>query len=425
MIRGLYRQATRPLFLLYSPFLLFRLFTRPEYRKGIRQRLGYELPEIAPGSIWIHAVSVGEVITAVRLVREFNEKSVPVILSVTTPTGYDVAISKLSGHATIIHFPIDLPGAVKRSVRGIKPSLLVTIDTEIWPNAIWEVKKSGAAVAIVNGRISDRSYPRYKRLNFLFKEALESVDLLLMQSDADVNRIINIGANPTSVFNLGNIKFDSENLDETEKPTRLDLRKSLGIGPDEQVIMLGSLHEGEDQAITSAIHAIKKKGSGRLVIAPRRIENIDWITNILEKEGFIAERRSGANPNPDVRPDLVPVIDTFGELGLLYSVADIVFTGGSLIDHGGQNPLEPASHAIAPIFGPNMCNFSSAVKALLEVDGAWQVGSSEELPELFNSLLLNKKKRGKHGQAALEVVMKNRGVTKRVAERLMKLIEQP
>lgn len=416
-MRKLYSLLARLLFIGVLPKMLYRLITSPAYRPGARQKLGFDLPQQKEKTIWIHTVSVGEVLAVPPLIDLLSGHGKKIVLTVTTPSGHRIAVEKLGDKTEIFYFPIDLTGAVARSVKAINPAIFATIDTEIWPNVLWAAKDHGAVTAILNGRISDRSYPRYLRFSLLFRTVLESVDLFLMQSQQDKDRIITIGADPASVTVAGNLKFDraEEKIDDSKRES---LRKALGILPDEKVVLLGSLHAGEEIAIASAAIALKNFGGGRMIIAPRRIDDIGWIEIELAKHNLTPVLQSKFIDNRAIDQSQVVVIDTFGQLASLYSIADVAFVGGSLIPHGGQNPLEPASHGVATIFGPSMENFAEATRALIAAGGAIQVEAGG-LESAMVELLSNIDKRKTMGDAARRVVEKNRGAAKLMAKKLL------
>lgn len=422
MARPLYNAAAYIAAGVMSPYVAWRAFANPEYRDGMAQKLGYSIPRHADRTIWIHAVSVGEALAAEGLVREIRKRAPgrKIVLSVTTPTGRDVAGKKMSDVAEIVYFPFDLRGAARRAVSAINPAVFVMVDTEIWPNVIWASEAAGARVAMVNGRISDRSYPRYRKMKWFFREVLENVDLFLMQGEADAERITDMGAPESRVSAAGNMKFDGLGVNVSERD-REDMRRSLGLGMDEKVIFLGSVHEGEEAAIRAALAVMSGAPGVRLVIAPRRIGDIGWIERALEGSGTRAVRKTAMPDSPPMDPSVTPVIDTFGELARLYAVADVVFVGGSMIPHGGQNPLEPAAHGVAVVFGPSMSNFRDASSALIQAGAAWMVPDEKELARLMTELVSDDKKRARAGEAGREVVRKNRGVTARIAEKILEL----
>ncbi|VAX24570.1 hypothetical protein MNBD_NITROSPINAE01-619 [hydrothermal vent metagenome] len=405
-----------------SPLITWRLATTKKHRAGFSQKLGFYPPRNREKTIWIHAVSVGEVVTAEKLARALSVKApnFKIVITVTTPTGHEVATKKLSDIADILYFPYDFSISAKKAVQAINPAIFITIDTEIWPNVMRACKKAGACVVLANGRISDRSYPRYKSLSWFFKAVLLNVDAFLMQGETDAKRIVETGADPLRVKVTGSLKFDS-----TPPGTPADketLKRLLGIGPNEKIFLLGSVHEGEETAIRGAIKAQTAFGELKIVIAPRRIENLGWIEKTLEGTGLTATRKSQMPKIPEAKEKSVLIIDTFGELSKLYSVADLVFVGGSLINHGGQNPLEPAGYGVAPMFGPSMSNFRDVAETLLGCGGAWRVENETEIENLALSLLNDPQKRKKAGASAKSAVDKNRGTTDRTAEEIVKVM---
>ncbi len=423
MIHFVYNLAIYLTAVLALPYIALALMTRPKHRAGFFQKLGFFLPRQSGKTIWVHAVSVGEILAATELVKELKKKSdgKTIMVSTTTPSGREVAEQKLAGVATIFYFPYDFQGSVSRAVKAVNPSVLALVDTELWPNVIRTCRKQGAKVVVVNGRISDRSFPRYRRFSWVFRHALAGVSLFLMQSERDRERITMIGADPTLVEVPGNLKFDSATR-MISRERKDELRRSIGLGPADKVIILGSVHQGEQVAIRSALSVIGQAPNVRLVIAPRRIDNIGWIEDVLKLSGFTAKRKSAMNRDGEIAGrNIVPVIDTFGELGVLYGVADVAFVGGSVIGHGGQNPLEPAAHGLPVLFGPEMSNFKEASAELQASGAAWTVGSEKEITQRLLELVTDEDARRAAGDAARAVVERNRGIAKKVAERILAL----
>lgn len=406
------------------PYMAARSLVKPAYRAGLSQKLGFNMPERGAPCVWIHAVSVGEVIAAEPLVRAIRAKapSLPITITVTTPTGMDVAVKKFPGVAMVLYFPLDFMWAAKSAVNAINPLVYVTIDTEIWPNVMSLCARAGARVVMANGRVSDKSYPRYKKLKWLFEPVLKRADLLLMQDEEDVRRITALGADPSRVTAAGNLKFDG--LPQPLTPEdRASTKASLGIGAGDGVVVLGSLHDGEEEAIRAFVTARKRISNARLVIAPRRVDNIEWIEMALRGSGLTAVRKTLMGANPPINGSVVPVIDTFGELSRIYGVADVAFVGGSLIARGGQNPLEPAAHGTPVVFGPDMRNFRDASKTLMRAKAAVIVGSEREIADNFISFLSDEARRKKAGAAGLDVINQNRGVADAMAGRILGLIQ--
>ncbi|MDH4184046.1 MAG: 3-deoxy-D-manno-octulosonic acid transferase [Nitrospinota bacterium] len=398
----------------------WKMASKPAYREGAFQKLGLFLPRQTRRTIWIHAVSVGETMAALRLARKLAgaQSRFRIMFSTSTPTGQQVARRELSPEANVFYFPFDFPGSAARAVAAINPAALALVDTEFWPNVIHACARRGAAVILVNGRMSDRSYPRYMKFRKLIKPTLEEVSLFMTQGEKDRERFLDIGAAPEKVLAAGNLKFDQETAPISAEQSAA-IKKSLGIGPEEQVVVLGSVHQGEQAAIRAAAGVL---GPGRrLVIAPRRIDNLEWIERELEPYGLRISRRSQWPAMAMADFKTVPIIDTFGELGKIYSIASVAFVGGSLISHGGQNPLEPASRGVPSLFGPGMSNFSEASQALVAANGAFTVATQEEMGTKLAHLMADEPARLTAGAAARAVVERNQGATTLAAERIMSL----
>ncbi|HEB71612.1 MAG TPA: 3-deoxy-D-manno-octulosonic acid transferase [Nitrospirae bacterium] len=423
MIHFVYSAALYLALPLLSFALVWKMAAQGRGGEGFFQKLGFFLPRQTNPVIWIHAVSVGEAMAAIGLAKEIvsSAPGMRVMFSTTTPTGQAVAQKELSPDVNVFYFPYDFPGSAKRAIRAVNPKVLALVDTEMWPNIIRACVNNGGKVALINGRVSDRSFPRYRRFSWIFRFVLKNISLFLMQSEIDGERIVEMGADPVRVEIAGNIKFDrlSGNISEDE---RARLRRSLGIGPNEKVLFLGSVHKGEEAAIGAVLKVRESRPELRLVIAPRRIDDIEWIKSALDGSGLEPVRKSGmGQAKTEQDKNIVPVIDTFGELAKLYSVADIAFVGGSFIKHGGQNPLEPAAIGVPVLFGPHMSNFREASLALVTAGGAFTVDDEKEMAVKLETLLANDGLRMAAGKAALDVVEKNRGATKKTALRIVAL----
>jgi len=423
MIHSVYSAALYLALPFLSLALVWKMAAQGRGGEGFFQKLGFFLPRQTNHTIWIHAVSVGETMAAIGLAKEIvsSAPGMRVMFSTTTPTGQAVAQKELSPDVNVFYFPYDFPGSAKRAIRAVNPKVLALVDTEMWPNIIRACVNNGGKVALINGRVSDRSFPRYRRFSWIFRFVLKNISLFLMQSEIDGERIVEMGADPARVDIAGNIKFDrlSENISEDE---RAGLRRSLGIGPDEKVLFLGSVHKGEEPAIGAVLKVRESRPELRLVIAPRRIDDIEWIKSALDGSGLEPVRKSGmGQAKTEQDKNIVPVIDTFGELAKLYSVADIAFVGGSFIKHGGQNPLEPAAIGAPVLFGPHMSNFREASLALVTAGGAFTVDDEKEMAVKLETLLADDGLRMAAGKAALDVVEKNRGATKKTALRIVAL----
>lgn len=420
---------------LYSPALLARLASERAYRRAFTERFGYIPSAPRPAedrASWIHAVSIGEARAAEALRSELSARDKSrLALSCSTTSGRALIESTSSPGTSVFYLPFDLRPFLRRAIKRINPSRLILIDTELWPNLIWSAAEFGAKVIIANGRISDRSYGRYLRLRSVFEVVLRDVDLILAQSDEDAGRFIEIGAPPERVVALGSLKFDApiRALDEqwiTEK------KRALKISDSMKTIIIGSAREGEESLIAGAIQAFESaRAAGietRIIVAPRRIENVDWIEKVAAKFRFRIERVSRVG-NSDVGAALsdrdddetIMVFDLFGQLRDLYALADIAVIGGSIIAHGGQNPLEPAAHGAPILFGEHMSNFKSVARALIEADAAIEVDSTESVAREIGRLLADPARRARMGAAAKNLVDSNRGVAAESAGRILAL----
>lgn len=426
MIHILYSAFVYAAVVILSPVILWRMAANVKRRAGFWQKMGFNLPRQTRRTIWIHAVSVGETLAAVDLVRKLANAPGQrrILFSTTTLTGQKVAREKLAPDAVVFYFPYDMPCSAMRAASAINPDVLALVDTEIWPNVIRACKRRGAKIALINGRISDRSFPRYRKLRWLLKAVLADVSAFIMQSEADAERIIALGADPARVEAGGALKFDRA-TDILPFDERDELRHQIGAPTGGQVLLLGSVHEGEEAAIRAALEARKTRPGLAVVIAPRRIDDIGWIERAVDAHGLRAVRKTSLNAGVERGVNnMVVVVDTFGELSRLYGAADVAFVGGSLIPHGGQNPLEPAAMGVAPVFGPHMSNFREASEALLGENGAFMAESEEELLEVFNKLLEDGETRENAGQAARAVVERNKGATGKTFERIMALANE-
>ena len=375
------------------------------------------LPGGERGNIWIHAVSVGEVIASTSLIKSLRKEypDIKIILSTVTDTGQQIARERIKEADYIIYFPFDFSWSVKRALNTINPIICIIMETELWPNFLREASKKAIPVAVINGRISERSFKRYRMISLFMKNVLESVKLFSMQTEDDAKRAISIGANHNNVRVSGNIKYDNE-FKEIEEEKVKEIKNTLGVNNSDRIFIAGSTHPGEEETIIRLYsHILKNHPDFRLVIAPRHIDRVGEVEEIVKKMGFNAVRKTAiskvSHQSPVTSHQLKPVIilDTIGELGFMYSIADIVFIGGSLIPHGGQNILEPAFYKKPVIFGKYMMNFQEIAKEMVLLGGGIQVESEEDLIREVEGLLNNKKKMIEIGEKGYRVIMKNRG----------------
>jgi 3-deoxy-D-manno-octulosonic-acid transferase len=404
-------------FLVTSPYLAWQAVRYRKYIGSLGQRLGY-LPITfnldGEESIWIHAVSVGEVLTARALLPQLRERypRLRLFLSTTTMTGQDIARNSLQYVDGVFYFPFDLGFVVNRTLRLVKPRLFIMMETEIWPNLLRACRRAGVRTVVVNGRISSRSYPRYRLARPFFRRVLTDVDRFCMQSDESARRIIDMGADPAKVVVTGSLKFDSLELPGAATPADRGPNRVLRyfrISADRPVVIAASTHKGEEEPVFEAFQRIRARLPGTLlIIAPRKPERFDEVEQIARRGGWNVARRNDLPVDAEPRHDVV-VLDRIGELAQLYQVATAVFVGGSLVDQGGHNILEPAVFGKAIVFGPYMQNFAEIARAFVENDAAVQIRSGRELEHALLGLLTDPVRRARLGAAARALVEANRG----------------
>ena len=419
----IYSLLTLVFFVVVSPYFGYQALRYRKYVGSLRQRLGY-LPVSfnldAEPSIWIHAVSMGEVLTARALLPELREQypALRLFMSTTTMTGQRLARQNLQGLDGVFYFPFDLTFIVNRTLRLVRPRLFIMMETEIWPNLLRACRRHGVKTILVNGRISSRSYPRYRLIRPWFHHVLEHVDRFCAQGSESAQRLIDLGADPARVGVTGSLKFDSLERPSTRPGLQAQDRvlRYFRMSEHRHVVMAASTHRGEETLILSAFVKIKRTAPGALlVIAPRHPERFEEVVRIAEQDGFSVARRTELSIDSEPRVDVV-VLDTIGELTRLYQVATVVFVGGSLVDAGGHNILEPAVFGKPIVFGPQMQNFREIADTFVASSAACQVRSSREFEEMLLALLGDPARRAGLGAAARALVESNRGAKERTLQ---------
>jgi 3-deoxy-D-manno-octulosonic-acid transferase len=412
----IYSVAIVLFFAILSPYFLYQAIRYRKYIRNLPQRLGY-LPLSfnfdGDDSIWIHAVSVGEVLTARALLPQLRERypRLRIFLSTTTITGHQVARTNVHDVDGVFYFPLDLPPIVRRTMRVVKPRLFVMMETELWPNLLRACRSAGVKTALVNGRISLRSFPRYRLARGFFRRVLADVDRFCMQSEESARRLTSLGADEARVTVTGSLKFDSLQLPSPTSHARPRDRvlRFFRVSPNRTVIVAGSTMRGEEAAVLRAFGRVKRAVPGALcVIAPRHPERFAEVERLARDAGFVATRRTELPIDAELRADVV-VLDTIGELAQLYQLATAVFVGGSLADHGGHNILEPAVFGKPIVFGPYMQNFAEIADTFLNNDAAIQVQTERELDHTLAALVADPVRRARLGAAARALVEANRG----------------
>ena len=414
-----------------SPWFLYQAVRYRKYIGSLAQRMGY-LPVSfnfdGDESIWIHAVSVGEALTARALLADLRERypGLKIFLSTTTLTGQQIARSRMPDVDAVFFFPFDLPPFVNRTLRLVKPRLFIMMETEIWPNLLRACRKRGVKTVLVNGRISSRSYPRYRMARSLFRRVLADVDRFCMQSEESARRIIDIGANPAHVTVTGSLKFeslDAPGVAAGRGPGRV--LRFFRIPSSRPVFIAASTLKGEEGPVLAAFSAARRAHPNALLImAPRKPERFAEAEALARAEGLRVVRRTELAVDAEPRADVV-ILDTIGELAHLFQVANVVFVGGSLVDQGGHNILEPAVHGKAIVIGPHMENFAEIADAFLKNQAAVQVPDAPALATTVVRLFGDPVERARLGAAARALVEANRGAKPRTLDAIAALLPPP
>ena len=410
----LYSVLTLAVFVLASPYFLYQALRHNKYVGSMGQRLGY-LPVSfnldGDESIWVHAVSVGEVLSARPLITELRAHypKLRLFLSTTTLTGQQLARRSVPDVDAVFYFPFDWTFTARRTLNVVKPRLFVMVETEIWPNLLRECKRRGIKTVMVNGRISYRSFPRYRMIRPFIKRVLADIDRFCVQGEETSRRLAELGADPARIVVTGSLKFDSLESSPTPGRGRERVLRFFRIAPNRPVIIAGSTLKGEEEPVIRAFNRVRASGvNALLIIAARHPERFAEVERICRHEGLSALRRTELPIDAEPRADAV-VLDTIGELAQLYQIATVAFVGGSLVPVGGHNILEPAVHGKPIVFGPFMHNFAEIAEAFLSNTAAVQVRDGRELEEVVLSLMQDPVRRARLGAAARALVDASRG----------------
>ncbi len=406
------------------PYFLFQMARHGKYRAGFGERMGrvparLRRPSEGEKVVWVHAVSVGEVLAVAGLVELLRERApgLRIFVSTTTDTGQALA-RKRFGEENVFYFPLDFGFAVKAYLQALRPKMVVIAETEFWPNFIQMAHNSGARVAVVNARISDRSWPNYQRFRALLSMVLIQVDLFLAQTEEDATRLREIGAPAERVRVAGNMKFD---IPAPVPPAIVEeLRQALGQDAAGPVLVCGSTVEGEEPLLLKAFeHLLVAHQRAVMVLAPRHPERFAGVGALLEKMSIRYRRRS--EWSGESLAGGVLLLDTIGELAALYAIADVAFVGGSLVPRGGHNIIEPAQHGVATMVGNHTENFRDIV-GLFQSRNAVRVVGPAELPLVLMELVADDAARRGLGRRAAETMRTQVGATARVADAVLGLM---
>lgn len=416
--------------LLLVPYYLLRGWRYGKSRRGIRERLGFYLPE-RMGSlagrrvIWVHAVSVGETRAAIPLIKalkkEFPEHAL--VLSNVTETGHAIALG-IQEIDLCLFFPFDLSWVVRRALRQVRPAVIIIIETEIWPNFVRLAHHAGIPVLLVNGRISDRSFPRYLRLRPLVRPVLEKFTAFCMQSAQDAERIRAMGAPEDLIEVTRNLKFDMQ-LPNPGPDAGRDLRADFRLPADTEIWVAGSTHAGEEEVIVDVYkRLLAERRRLVLILVPRHPERCRILTTMLISRGFAVTLRSQVEERSDLlKPGEILLGDTLGEMLKFYAAADLIFLGGSLVPVGGHNVLEASLLRKPVVFGPYMHNFREISRLLLEAGGGAQVADADDLHATLGRLLADSGLRRRMGEGGYALLQNNAGATEQTVGAIRRAME--
>ena len=415
------------LFIALIPAYFIRLIWRGIGNKKYLQRWGERIgianvrPTKDKSIVWVHAVSVGEVNASIPLLRTLMEEypGAEFLVTTSTPTGSDILLSKLGNKVKHQYVPIDIPICINLFINTWKPKALILLETEIWPNIIHCCKKQGIITALVNARLSEKSKSKYLRFSSLIQPAINSLDLILAQYKSDADRFNEIVVDK-KIKLCGNLKFDQDMPEELESISG-SIRDSWSIeGKRRPTLIAASTHEGEEVIILDAFKEILKEiNDALLILVPRHLERFNRVKSLIDDQGFNFSSRS---KKEDVTNDIQVLLgDTMGELNFLYSVSDVAFVGGSLIDHGGQNLLEPAAQGLPLCSGPSVRNFVEISNQLKKASGLKIINNKNELANYFVDLIKKENLLKDYGQASKEIFIKNRGAIEIIKKTLQSL----
>ena len=407
------------------PYFLFQALLHRKYLSSFWQRFGV-LPEAISlsqkGGIWIHAVSVGEVMAVLPLIQAVQARwpTRRLVVSTATLTGQTLARKKFAGDIGVFYFPLDWRFTARKSLDTIQPSLVLIAETEIWPNFLLECGARSIPVLLVNGRLSDRSVGRYRRIKPFMRRVLKNISFCCMQTELDRDRLLSLGADPGKVEVAGNLKYEIAAPGSIEGKTEA-YRQLLGLSPRRFVVVAGSTMRDEEPLVLAGFETLRTACSeALLVIAPRHPERFREVEKLLLDRSIAYVKRSDLNAatNGACQERQVVLLDSMGELATLYALASVVFIGGSLVPTGGHNILEPALFRKPVLFGPSMSNFREMSQYFLQRQAAIQVNDAAELGSELVRMFRDAEFRERTGERGHAILMANRGATQRIVDRM-------
>ncbi len=428
-MRFLYNLAAILIVTIIIPIFLLRATRERGFVERIKQSFGFYPKETIDkvarkDAIWVHAASVGEIVATSPLVREFRKAfpTSPILVSVVTTGGYEMANRIIKDADAIIYFPLDLPFLASRVVDRIRPRVFLPVETELWPNFLKKAKQLDVPVMMVNGRISDRSVKQYKYLFGMLREMIGTVKCFAMQSRIDADYIMRLGAPRELVTVTGNTKFDQA-YTSVSPDERAELIRELGLSGASHIMIAGSTHRGEEELVLTAFRAVREQEpSVRLIIAPREVLRTMEVEHLCRRAGFTVNTRKNLQQGGEGGEDIV-ILDTVGELGRVYGLGDVIYIGGSLVAHGGHNILEPAAHGKAIIVGDQMFNFKDIHALFRSHDAVVTVTNGEELTRETLRLFGDPAERERLVRETLAIIDENKGASEKSAKILVEMLE--
>ncbi|MGI6086856.1 MAG: 3-deoxy-D-manno-octulosonic acid transferase [Kiritimatiellia bacterium] len=425
-------------YLLMLPYFFRRMWRRGGYRRGFFQRLGYydadlraKIDALPPQRVWVHAVSVGEIRVALNFIAALRRQRPELccILTTTTSTGHALAVKNLSPQDVLLYYPADFPGVVRRAVNQLKPRALVLVDGEFWPNLLRLLHARGIPTALINGRVSERSFRGYRRIRLWVAPVLAGLDFCGVQSVGDGERLKALGANPDRVHVIGSAKYDVALAARRayDDNSMRQAMQAVGLGADRHCLVGGSTWSGEETILLEIFKRIQAQDpAAQLILAPRHMERANDVLEDIQQAGLSAVRWSMARGrNGDASDDLagkVLLVDTTGDLPGFYAMAEVIFVGKSLCQHGGQNVVEPAAFGKAVVTGPYMENFAGVMEDLLAAGAVIQVQDRQELEATLLRLWNNPQLRLEYGDRARQLVEAKAGAADAGAKRVCELL---
>ena len=432
-MRFLYNILFSVFFVLSSPYYFLRMQRRGNWQRGFGQRLGrfdakFKQAITNRQRLWIHAVSVGEVGVCTQLIKALEPRlpNIKIVVSTTTTTGMEELQKRLPNHISRIYYPIDYRRCVSHALNTVRPEAIILVEAEIWPNFIWKARDMGIPLFLVNARLSDRSYPRYRRFGFLFRRFFRCFVGVGAQNETDAAKLRQLGCRPEAVHVVGSLKFDAAKLDERRVVDVAAMLRQLNVSPTAKILVAGSTHPGEEALLADIFLRLRKRFADVfLVLVPRHFERSREVGRELQGRGVKFVYRTELTRSSQYQPGEIQclLVNTTGELKHFYQQASLIFVGKSMLAQGGQNPIEPGALGKAMVFGPNMQNFSEVVRSFLTKGGAVQVSNASELEQALGELLADEGRRERLGQNALEVVRENQGAIERTVDMIVQHLD--